>query len=198
MIVRDPHLAHRVSWPGKRVSVQAHAIGHLPGRQHPPSAIPPQDLCRAYGICLTRLPVNNPNPHAVRTWCGVIHTAVSFASFYSPHLVESVSSTRTIYSASPPDGCPDRSAGSSIRHRPSGPGYHTPASWPPGRRNTTFDTVDGRVETPPSAQQRSAGRHSRSAQVLHASGRTELRERRFGCRCCTTPPSRCLPRIGLS
>jgi len=48
----DPHLAHLVSWPGKRVSVQAHAIGHLPGRQHPQSTIPPQDLCRAYGICL--------------------------------------------------------------------------------------------------------------------------------------------------
>jgi hypothetical protein len=58
----DPHLAHLVSWHGKRVSVQAHAIGHLPGRQQPQSAIPPQDLCRAYGICLARPAVNTPTP----------------------------------------------------------------------------------------------------------------------------------------
>src|SRR5262245_35418928 len=58
----DPHLAHLVSWHGKRVAVQAHAIGHLPGRQHPPSAIPPQDLCRAHGIYLKRPAVNTPHP----------------------------------------------------------------------------------------------------------------------------------------
>ena len=58
--------------------------------------------------------------------------------------------------------------------RPSGPGCHTPASWPRGHRSRRSDTADGRVETRPSARQRSAGRHSSPQRVVASSGCTKL------------------------
>src|SRR2546427_4188469 len=61
------------------------------------------------------------------------------------HTLWHTAGTRTIYSSSPPAGSPDRSAGSGIRHNPSGLGYHTPASWPRGHHSRPSDSADGRV-----------------------------------------------------
>ena len=40
----DSYLVHLVYWQGKRVPVQADAIGHLSGRQHPQDVVPP-NIC---------------------------------------------------------------------------------------------------------------------------------------------------------
>src|SRR6266699_6200145 len=95
------------------------------------------------------------------------------AASYPRGLWRTASTTR-IDSSSPPDGCPVHTAGNGMRRTPSCPDCHTPASWPPGHRSRRSDTADGRVETRPSARQRSAGRHSSPQRVVPSSGCTEL------------------------